>query len=191
MADESRRSALRILSAPATFHRRFGHMSELPDGVPKGFSRPELEAAGYVGWRSWAQLRATQLAEIPRQAGCYVVSRPTSDEPTFLTKNPAGRFKGKDPTVTLGRLSAEWVLGAQVVYIGKATELFTRLKAFARFGAGEPVAHWGGRLIWQFADADELLVAWRPGSDRELEKLLLARFAELYAARRPFANLTG
>lgn len=80
---------------------------------------------------------------------------------------------------------------AQVVYIGKAHELYTRLKAYARFGAGEPVAHWSGRLIWQVAGADELLVAWRPGSARELEKLLLARFAELHAGRRPLANLTG
>lgn len=166
-------------------------MSGLSDGVPDGFARPELEAAGYVGWRSWAQLRATQLREIPRLAGCYVVSRSAADEPAFLTENPGGRFKGKDPTVTLERLSAEWVPNTPVVYIGKANELFTRLKAYARFGAGEPVAHWGGRLVWQIADADELLVAWRPGSDRELEKLLLARFAELHSGRRPFANLTG
>jgi len=92
-------------------------------------------------------------------------------------------------------MAAEWVPDAHVVYIGKADELRTRLKAYARFGNGEPVAHWGGRLTWQLADADELLVAWRPltvpGRARDLEKLLLARFAELHRGRRPLANLTG
>lgn len=58
-----------------------------------------------------------------------------------------------------------------------------------------PIGHWGGRYIWQLADADELLVAWHPISwdeaAREYERRLLAHFGDLDEGRRPFANLTG
>ena len=70
-----------------------------------------------------------------------------------------------------------------------------RLSEFAAFGAGEPHAHWGGRLIWQLADANELLVAWHEvtwaETARDYEKRLLSRFVEVHDGRRPFANLTG
>ena len=86
-------------------------------------------------------------------------------------------------------------MGAHVVYIGKADVANRRLRQFARFGAGDPVGHWGGRLIWQLADSSELLVAWHAISWAELardyEKRLLAHFRELYDSARPFANLTG
>ncbi len=164
------------------------------DGLPDAFEREELEKAGYVGWSPWSELRASGLAQVPKKAGCYVVFRPSGAPPTFLPHNPAGRFKGKDPTVHVGRMAREWVAGAHVVYVGKADDLRVRLSAYARFGAGQPVAHWGGRLIWQLAEADSLLVAWRPltrpGTARELERRLLERFVELHG-RRPLANLTG
>lgn len=167
----------------------------LAAGIPAAFTRKDLETAGYIGWTSWRQLRSTHLAAVPRQPGCYVVYREAENPPTYLAANPGGRFKGKDPTVSRERLTAEWVPGANVVYIGKANDLFTRLKAYARFGDGDPVAHWGGRLIWQLADADELLVAWHALTvstpARELEKLLLAHFAKQHDDQRPFANLTG
>lgn len=135
------------------------------------------------------------MAAVPRQAGCYVVYRQAADPPSFLATSSGGRFKGKDPTVAHERMADEWIPNANVVYIGKADDLRTRLKAYARFGAGEPVAHWGGRLIWQLTDADDLLVAWHVVAtstpSRDLEKRLLAQFAKDHASRRPLANLTG
>jgi hypothetical protein len=96
------------------------------------------------------------------------------------------------------------VAGAHVVNIGKADfrarrrsveALRGRLDEYARFGAGDPIGHRGGRLIWQLADVDELLVAWQritwEETARDYEKRLLRRFADLHAGRRPFANLTG
>src|SRR5205807_3252231 len=113
----------------------------------------------------------------------------------FRDSNPGGRFKGKDPSVADGTLAASWVSDCNVVYIGKADVADRRLKQFARFGAGEPVGHWGGRYIWQLADSGELVVAWHAISwdelAREYEKRLLAHFAELHGGVRPFANLTG
>jgi hypothetical protein len=92
-------------------------------------------------------------------------------------------------------LAGRWLTGERVVYIGKADVLRTRLRQYARFGAGQPVGHWGGRYIWQLADEETLLVAWRMvdagETAREAERALLARFAEQHGGRRPFANLTG
>jgi len=77
-----------------------------------------------------------------------------------------------------------------VVYIGKATRPPRRLRQFRDFGAGKPVGHWGGRLIWQLADADELVVAWKITASEdplEAERSLLGRFRGEYGSL-PFAN---
>jgi len=80
---------------------------------------------------------------VPANAGVYLVLRTNEGAPSFLERSPGGRFKGKDPTVATETLEHEWVTGARVVYIGKADHLGRRLRQFARFGAGEPVGHWG------------------------------------------------
>lgn len=162
--------------------------------LPGSFSRAALERAGFVGWATWPKLRLSDYAPIPPVPGAYVVYRTTATFPTFVRPSPAGWFKGEDPTVPESRLRAEWLDGARVVYIGKADSLRRRLTQFGRFGAGEPVGHRGGRLIWQLTDADELLVAWHEitwaEAAREYERRLLSAFAGQHDARRPFANLT-
>jgi len=166
-----------------------------PSPLPTSFSAPDLESAGFVGWATWSKLRMTDYAPIPAVPGAYVVYRPTARFPTFVHPSPAGWFTGEDPTVTEARLRSEWVNGAHVIYIGKADVLRRRLSQFGRFGAGEPVGHRGGRLVWQLAHADKLLVAWHAISwdeaARDYERRLLAAFARRHAGRRPFANLTG
>jgi hypothetical protein len=163
--------------------------------LPRSFSRTALERAGFVGWATWRKLRLSDYAAIPPVPGAYVVFRPTATFPTFVHPSPAGWFKSQDPTVPEARLRSEWVDGAHVVYIGKADVLRRRLSQFGRFGAGEPVGHRGGRLIWQLADADTLLVGWHAitwdEAARDFERRLLAAFAEQHDGRRPFANLTG
>jgi hypothetical protein len=163
--------------------------------LPESFQRAALEAIGFAGWETWGQLRADDLARVPRGPAVYVVYRADRGEPEFLTTNPGGRFKEQDPTVAVDVLREKWVPGAEVVYIGKADDGRRRLRQFARFGVGEPVGHWGGRFIWQLADSGELLVgghaiSWEEMA-RDYEKRLLAYFSQLHRGARPFANLTG
>lgn len=169
--------------------------SQVADELPPSFTRGGLEAAGFVGWHTWDQLRATKLMGVPATPAVYIVYRGSASGPAFLEASPAGHFKGQDPTVAVEVLEAKWVREAHTLYIGKADVARRRLREFARFGAGEAVGHRGGRYIWQLADSDDLLVAWRgikgEGTAREHEKRLLAHFAELHDGRRPFANLTG
>lgn len=159
------------------------------------WTRAALEAEGFVGWVPFASLPGAAVAAEP---GMYVVWRDGSAEPAFLPQSVGGHFKGRDPSVDAVRLAREWVPGASVVYIGKASTwkhggkaLGKRLDEFRRFGSGEGVGHWGGRLIWQLADHRDLLVAWRatePEDPEDVEAEMIDAFTSVYGAL-PFANL--
>ena len=161
------------------------------------FRRGALTRDGYVGWVRFEAI-GVQPDQIPITGGVYVVVRETSSAPDFLELNPAGRFKGRDPSVSLEALRANWVDGADVLYVGKANigrtrprGLRKRLREYADFGAGRPVGHWGGRLIWQLADSCELIVAWKetpPGTNPTLvETDLISQFRAGHG-KPPFAN---
>ena len=92
--------------------------------------------------------------------------------------------------MTIDVLQSNWVDDTDTVYIGKATSLRSRLRQYAAFGAGKPIGHWGGRYIWQLADASSLLVCWRPTTTTpaSVESALIADFVSVFG-KRPFANL--
>jgi hypothetical protein len=87
-------------------------------------------------------------------------------------------------------LRLNWVDGAEVLYIGKADQLRPQLRQFADFGAGKPIGHWGGPLIWQMAESETLLVAWKetPGEvPVAAEAALIADFRAALG-KPPYAN---
>lgn len=159
------------------------------------FRRDELRARGFEGFIGFKDVNP---ADLPTQPGVYVILRENDALPSFLTRSPAGWFKGKDPTVPVAELEESWPDGAHCVYIGKAASptprrhLRKRLTEFRRYGDGEPVGHQGGRRIWQLADADDFIVAWMRTPDRDpdqVESELIAEFVETHG-RRPIGNRT-
>lgn len=160
------------------------------------FDLAGLSAAGFQGFVPIRELRAVR-GRIPAVRGVYVFFRSDESEPEFLETGTGGYFKGKNPNVDVETLALNWVPGAHVVYIGKAGDpgqsatLRSRLWQYLRFGAGANVGHWGGRYVWQLADAESLLVAWCElpnGVPSEIETELIAAF-RADTGMRPFANL--
>jgi hypothetical protein len=151
------------------------------------FNQEYLEKHGFGGF---VPLLETELVGcVPSQAGVYVVLAEGREEPAFAGLSCGGRFKRKDPTVDRSILRSKFVCGCETVYIGRATRLDRRVHLLARFGRGEPVAHWGGRYLWQLERPESLRVAWRVEADPvEAEASLLDDFETAFG-QLPFANL--
>ncbi len=127
--------------------------------------------------------------EIPPVPGVYVVLRESPDTTNWLRKSLGGWFKGKDPTVSADYLESNWVTGTNVIYIGKADQLHRRLRQYMDFGAGKPIGHWGGRLIWQVQGSDGFVVAWlNDPHPLAGEAALIQDFVDEFGSM-PFANL--
>ena len=151
------------------------------------FTRSSLEQAGFLGW---VPLAAIRTSACPSTGGVYIITYDGLEPVSFAERSCGGWFKGRDPSVSREALLANWVGSAEVVYIGKADRLKRRLAQFADFGAGQPVGHWGGRLIWQLPDVAALRVAWKetPGQvPAAVETALIAAFRRVYG-KPPFAN---
>ena len=162
----------------------------------RGEDQGELRGGGLAA-RGCRTVKTITLEEIPEKAGIYKILRSNLNPPAFLPKSPAGWFKGRDPSASKDDLQKKWVPGAEIIYIGKAggesqdTTLRSRIKALLDFGKGRPVAHWGGRYIWQLKDADDLSICWETCEAEDpsvVEKRLLEEFRMKYG-RLPFANL--
>jgi len=154
-----------------------------------------LKDDGFAGFRTVGNL---EIMRIPQGTGLFAVLRPHGFEPRFLKKSTAGTFKKKDPSLQEPALAAEWVDGADILYIGKAGPgskgnrgLRRQVQEFLDFGRGRPPGHWDGRLLWQLAHAEDLVIAWKELPAEELnnsEARYHAEFVEAYG-RLPFANL--
>lgn len=158
-------------------------------------SRATLKADGFAGFRSIGDL---EIMRIPQGTGLFVVLRPEEFQPRYLKKSTAGVFKKKDPTLPVAAMAAEWVAEADILYVGKAGPgskgnrgLRRQIQEFLDFGKGKPPGHWDGRLVWQLAGPESLLIAWKELPAEVLntvEARVHADFVETYG-RLPFANL--
>jgi hypothetical protein len=158
-------------------------------------NRYSLREDGFTGFRTIAAL---EINRIPQRTGIFAVLQPAGYQPRFLPKSTAGIFKKKDPSLSEAALTAEWIEDADVVYLGKAGAgskgnrgLRRQIQEFIDFGRGKPPGHWDGRLIWQLAAADKLVIAWKELPVEQLnaaEAGYHARFREDHG-RLPFANL--
>jgi hypothetical protein len=153
-------------------------------------TRSNLEEQGFQGWIPL--LGAERSVKLPSSPGVYAVSYEGECPVSWPTQSRGGWHKARNPAVPVARLANEWVDGTDILYIGKTDRtLEKRIGEFARFGAGQPVAHWGGRLVWQLPDAGCLMIGWREsklGEASQDERKLLSDFLTVHG-RLPFANL--
>ena len=154
-----------------------------------------LREDGFAGFRTFAEV---EINRIPQAPGIFAVLQPEGFQAQFLGRSTAGVFKKKDPSLSAEKLASEWVDGAEILYVGKAGPgskgnrgLRRQIQEFLDFGNGKPPGHWDGRLIWQLANANSLLLAWKelPAGGLNLaEAKYHAEFRETYGCL-PFANL--
>jgi hypothetical protein len=163
-------------------------------------TKQSLKQDGFNGFRPIAEL---DINRIPQKPGIFAVLRPEGRglqglRPQFLAKSTAGVFKKKDPTLKVNVLGAEWVDGADVLYIGKAGPgskgnrgLRRQIQEFVDFGKGKPPGQWDGRLIWQLAAADKLVIAWKELPVEQLASTEAGYHGAFIAeyGRLPYANL--
>lgn len=156
-----------------------------------------LRAMGFEGFRSVRDLRRDDCRDLPRENGVYLLVRDRAGEPRFNVKGTAASWRGQNPNVKVEELKEKWVSGAIVMYVGRAAgtgvrgKLQQRIKRWLRFGEGKNVAHWGGRHVWQLADAYDLPVAWKACKDAVRQEVALLAAFEAKHGMLPFANLPG
>lgn len=162
-------------------------------GATRPWSREALAEGGFTGF---VRVGEVDVDAVPQAPGVYALVRTAEQRPVFMRESSGGRFRGKNPALEPAVLERSWIEGPEVLYVGKATAsgagrrgLQKRVDELRRFGAGEPVSHWGGRAVWQLADRDELLVAWNATDEdpAAVEARMLRDFKERYGAL-PFAN---
>ncbi|MGH8130611.1 MAG: helix-turn-helix domain-containing protein [Steroidobacteraceae bacterium] len=154
-------------------------------------SQPE-----YSGFDGFVSLRAvmSDLSQVPAESGVYIIFRRNRSLPKFQRQSPAGRFKGLDPSYPLDVLKNKWVPQAEVIYIGMAgpgtkRSLRKRIGELVHFGTGMPVAHRGGRALWQLHGIWDGQIAWKviKRDPSEAERQLIAKF-KAHFGQLPFAN---
>ena len=158
----------------------------------------DIKTAGFKGFKNVKELWIDS-SEIPDIKGVYLVLNSSTKLHEFILPGVGGFFKDKNPNISIEELETNWVESSNVIYIGKAgslngeATLRKRIRQYLRFGQGKKVGHWGGRLIWQLSNHEELIFCWKEISNqdpREVEKELIGKYARQFGCR-PFANLTG
>ncbi len=167
------------------------------DEFPDPGSIAFLIREGFQGFRTVAQLNATNCEEIPNERGLFAVARDSLEPPQFMPRSSAARFRDTNPSLPVAELEALWVPGAQIVYFGRARGpgmrklLKQRLIRYVRFGHGRHVSHWDGRAVWQLRDSSSLIVAWKPTpkDDPSRAEGEYQNEFERHHGALPFANL--
>ena len=163
----------------------------------------EIEQQGFSGFVAVSLLRESACRQVPEVPGVYLVIRPEWQPPSFLGSQHRGHFKGREPSVSIQELQQAWVTDGRYLHrqgMGDGDGRYLHRQGICtsppaaqlrRFGDGEPAPHWGGRYVWQLADAADLLVCWKETPDedpRQVEQRLIQKFRVRYG-KRPFANL--
>src|SRR5579883_3304679 len=159
----------------------------MPSTVTDLFESAGLRLAGGVRWKTPVPVQGSgvyvvSLSDNPSQ-GNGIVPRAPIDPPAvaaWLERVPLlqiDRVKCADFRELCDRLTGFWLGDENIVYIGKATSLQSRVGAFYRTPLGDRGPHAGGHWIKTLASLDTMRVYFAETSAFEdAEQILLAAF---------------
>lgn len=165
----------------------------------RGMTRFDSEWLSDNGLRDSFPSPRSRIPTSRATRGCMSSFGRTMTGRPFDLQVPRGGSKGRIPPSTSPTCSGVGSPAHNCLMWGRPgpslkRTLRKRLDEYRRFGKGEPIGHWGGRLIWQLADSDELVVGWRatkPPQHPQCEESTLIRGFEADYGMRPFANMLG
>lgn len=121
--------------------------------------------------------------------GVYLIVRPENFMKSFNGHSKAGKWKGKDPTVSIGELEKNWIDDADILYIGESKNVQERIRAHIDFWNGKTARAYGGRFIAQLQNYTDLEVWHLPCDDGKAKRSVLLQAFEARYNKLPFANL--
>lgn len=147
----------------------------------------------FKGFKTIRELKES-CSEVPSSNGVFLVLRRNNQQPIFRISSLGGYVKVPDdsPCYSLSYLQEQYVNGTCILYIGKSTNMRSRLRSYMRFGQGKRASHGGGRAIWQMTDVDDFVICWAETleNSRMVEWRMIQAFKLRHEGKRPFANMS-
>lgn len=147
----------------------------------------------FKGFKTIRELKES-CSEVPSSNGVYLVLRRNNQQPIFSISSLGGYVKvpNDSPCYSLSYLQEQYVNGTCILYIGKSTNMRSRLRSYMRFGQGKRASHGGGRAIWQMTDVDDFVICWAETleNSRMVEWRMIQAFKLGHEGKRPFANMS-
>lgn len=147
----------------------------------------------FKGFKTIRELKES-CSEVPSSNGVYLVLRRNNQQPIFSISSLGGYVKvpNDSPCYSLSYLQEQYVNGTCILYIGKSTNMRSRLRSYMRFGQGKRASHGGGRAIWQMTDVDDFVICWAETleNSRMVEWRMIQAFKLRHEGKRPFANMS-
>ena len=147
----------------------------------------------FKGFKTIRELKES-CSEVPSSNGVYLVLRRNNQQPIFSISSLEGYVKvpNDSPCYSLSYLQEQYVNGTCILYIGKSTNMRSRLRSYMRFGQGKRASHGGGRAIWQMTDVDDFVICWAETleNSRMVEWRMIQAFKLSHEGKRPFANMS-
>ena len=124
--------------------------------------------------------------------GVYLIALPSDfGKVAFSETAKLEKWRDRKVAVSIDELQNRWLNNADVLYIGKSESktVYKRVLEHLKFWNGKKVSAFGGRIIGQIKNFENLQVWYMECEDsKKIKKELLCKFKNKYG-QLPFANL--
>lgn len=154
-------------------------------------SAEHARSAGFAGFLTVDECMKNGLPsdDPTSSSGVYILCAPEGFVPKFIPPSEARAAGNVYFPWQVDRLAEKWVEDAEVLYIGKSTQIRRRLRQLIRHAQGRSVNHTGGEIVWQLRGFERLIICWRQAKrPRKVERSLIRAFKNSQEGQLPFAN---